>query len=94
MNSALLAVGFREGSEAEEKNIADDCFIEDVRYDRNRFVDLNELDADFSENSTLIPFADRIIHFLHATTRDCLRRGDTIGRWGGEEFMILVTDAD
>ena len=172
LNSSLIAIGFLEVSESKQADIVDDCFIEDMSFGRNRFVDLTKVEADFPRNSSVIPFEDRIVHFFHAITQDlnqanakleelattdgltklynrkkiseciehalsnrreergihlimfdidnfkhindtyghdrgdevlrtvaqtarnCLRSKDTIGRWGGEEFMILVTDAE
>lgn len=37
---------------------------------------------------------DEVLRVVATTLRNCVRRGDTVGRWGGEEFLILVTSAD
>ena len=35
---------------------------------------------------------DRLLKQLAARLRDCLREGDTIGRQGGDEFVVLIED--
>lgn len=37
---------------------------------------------------------DYILSSLAELMRSVLRRQDTVGRWGGEEFMVLLPDAD
>jgi diguanylate cyclase (GGDEF)-like protein/PAS domain S-box-containing protein len=34
---------------------------------------------------------DRVLQMVSATLRDCTRTGDTVGRWGGEEFLVVAT---
>ncbi len=33
---------------------------------------------------------DQVLQLVAATMRDCLRPTDTVGRWGGEEFLIVA----
>lgn len=33
---------------------------------------------------------DEILQLVAATMRDCVRDSDTVGRWGGEEFLIIA----
>lgn len=37
---------------------------------------------------------DRVLAQAAALMRQGLRRGDTLGRWGGEEFLAILPDAD
>lgn len=37
---------------------------------------------------------DEVLKMVAKTTRGALRREDMVGRWGGEEFMIILSDAD
>jgi diguanylate cyclase (GGDEF)-like protein len=37
---------------------------------------------------------DEVLAGVAATIRDAVRSADVVGRWGGEEFMVLVPDAD
>ncbi len=36
---------------------------------------------------------DEVLVKVSQTARQCLRQQDSIGRWGGEEFMVLLTEA-
>ena len=67
-NSALVAIGFREFKDG-EKIDDEDCYI-DFYGDRN-FVE-NDSNDDFSvyKKSSPLPFEERIVNFLHATSRD------------------------
>lgn len=171
LNSALVAVGFREIDSNEVEQYTEDCFLEDVFSENNKFMDINKWEAGVSQNgrdTMPLPFEERLVNFLHATSRDlylanlrleeaattdgltrifnrkkicmlidseikkdrkekfclimfdidnfkhindtyghdmgdevlvkisqtaknCIRRQDSIGRWGGEEFMILLS---
>lgn len=37
---------------------------------------------------------DRILKTLVASLESCLRETDLLGRWGGEEFMVLASNTD
>lgn len=37
---------------------------------------------------------DAVLQALASRVRHCLRAGDTIGRWGGDEFVVLAEDLD
>ena len=37
---------------------------------------------------------DEVLVRVAATAKSCIRSGDSIGRWGGEEFMILLPEAN
>jgi len=37
---------------------------------------------------------DEILRKLSATVKDCIRDGDAFARWGGEEFLLLLTSAE
>jgi len=36
---------------------------------------------------------DAVLHSFSSTARACLRGGDVLARWGGEEFLLLLPDA-
>ncbi|MBB5225495.1 GGDEF domain-containing protein [Treponema ruminis] len=68
-NSALVVVGFREFS-ADEKINEEDCYID--FYGARNFID-NKLVEDISlskKDEIALPFEDRLVNFLHATSRD------------------------
>jgi diguanylate cyclase (GGDEF)-like protein len=173
LNSALVAVGFREDKDSDNNPYLEDCFIEDVRHGNSYFSDFRVLESEMAGSKKIIPFGERIVSFLHATSRDlylanvkleeaattdgltkiynrkkisecivtaineknstgsddlnlimfdidnfkrindtyghdmgdevlkvvaqtakkCIGSKDSIGRWGGEEFMILLPDS-
>jgi len=37
---------------------------------------------------------DEMLLYLSNALRACLRSGDTLARWGGDEFVVLLTDLD
>ena len=37
---------------------------------------------------------DRVLTGVSKRLRPCLRSGDSLGRWGGEEFIVLLQDVD
>lgn len=37
---------------------------------------------------------DEMLLYLSNALRGCLRSGDTLARWGGDEFVVLLTDLD
>jgi diguanylate cyclase (GGDEF)-like protein/PAS domain S-box-containing protein len=37
---------------------------------------------------------DKVLRMVAQTLRANIREGDTMGRWGGEEFMVLLQDVD
>ena len=37
---------------------------------------------------------DEMLLYLSGALRGCLRSGDTLARWGGDEFVVLLTDLD
>lgn len=37
---------------------------------------------------------DEMLLYLSNALRDCLRSGDTLARWGGDEFVVLLTDLE
>lgn len=72
-NSALVAIGFREFDSAEESRYTEDCYIEDNSYGTSRFVDINKWGTDITlskKNGHKLPFEERLVNFLHATSRD------------------------
>lgn len=71
--SALVAVGFREVEEGNADSLADDCYIENNRYGDNLISDINKYEDEFFLNvheNEPIPFENRLVSFLHATSRD------------------------
>ncbi len=72
-NSALVAVGFREFDNTEEKLKYDDCYVENVFYGTSNYIDFNKWVSEITQNkkgNQLLPFEERLVNFLHATTRD------------------------
>jgi diguanylate cyclase (GGDEF)-like protein len=55
-------------------------------FDLDRFKDLNDR---FGHAA-----GDEVLRLAAATMRDCLRRHDVLGRYGGEEFALLMPAAD
>lgn len=37
---------------------------------------------------------DRVLAAMRKQMQPCLRTGDALGRWGGEEFLVLIDDID
>lgn len=55
---------------------------------------LLDLDNFKHVNDTLgHPTGDRVLAGIGKTLARCLRRSDVIGRWGGEEFLVLLLDS-
>lgn len=72
-NSALVAIGFRECCDDSKNSCIDDCYIENVFYGTSKYIEFNEWKMDLSLNkksTPQLPFEERIVNFLHATTRD------------------------
>ena len=55
-----------------------------VMADLDHFKEINDTCGHAAGDQVLSIFAD--------VTRECLRVGDVLGRWGGEEFLILLPD--
>lgn len=54
---------------------------------------LLDIDAFKSVNDTHgHPVGDRVLRMVAATLRQSLRATDALGRWGGEEFLVLLHD--
>jgi len=56
------------------------------------FMDLDHFKEVNDNHGHLI--GDEVLKMVAKTTRGALRREDMVGRWGGEEFMIVLSDAD
>ncbi len=56
------------------------------------FMDLDHFKEVNDTHGHLI--GDEVLKMVAKTTRGALRREDMVGRWGGEEFMIVLSDAD
>ncbi len=72
-NSAMLAIGFKEVEDPQSSDFSEDCYVEDFFYGNSRFIDFNKFGTEISlnnKNDKLIPFEDRLVNFLHATSRD------------------------
>lgn len=73
LNSALVAVGFREIDENEAEQSTEDCFLEDIFSGNDRFMDINKWEAGMSQSGREkmpLPFEERLVNFLNATSRD------------------------
>ena len=55
-----------------------------VMADLDHFKAINDTCGHAAGDQVLSTFAD--------VSRECLRGGDILGRWGGEEFLILLPD--
>ncbi|MCR5725111.1 MAG: GGDEF domain-containing protein [Treponema sp.] len=71
-NSALVAIGFREASETDGNMYAEDCYVEDFFYGNDKFVDFTKVGEDIilNKKNKPLPFEERLVNFLHATSRD------------------------
>lgn len=65
------------------------------RNDRTFGLILTDIDKFKSVNDTYgHPVGDEVLRQVSATFRRCLRESDLPGRYGGEEFIILLEDTD
>ena len=68
-NSALVAIGFREFENISEKLNDEDCYID--LYSKKKFIFFNTDDVfSVSKESNPLPFEERLVNFLNATSRD------------------------
>ena len=72
LNSAITAVGFKEFGTEEERLYSEDCYIEDARHGNTRPLDFCDEYGEIAKprKDLPIPFEERIVNFLHATSRD------------------------
>ncbi|MGH8620125.1 MAG: diguanylate cyclase domain-containing protein [Burkholderiales bacterium] len=64
-----------------------------TRHGRGTAVLFIDLDGFKAVNDTLGHDAgDSVLKAVSARLRDCLREGDTLGRQGGDEFVVLIED--
>ena len=68
-NSALVVIGFREFESVEEKLNDEDCYID--FYSTKKFIGFtNNYGFSLSKESNPVPFEERLVNFLNATSRD------------------------
>lgn len=68
---------------------------ESVRYDKPYAVAMLDLDYFKAVNDSLGHAAgDAVLKGLVERLQECLRNADILGRWGGEEFLILLPNMD
>ncbi|CAM5378682.1 GGDEF domain-containing protein [Rhodanobacter lindaniclasticus] len=66
-----------------------------ARYGRTFTVILFDIDHFKNVNDRFgHPVGDRVLVALAARVRESLREVDTLGRWGGEEFIIILPEVD
>src|SRR5690606_9138626 len=65
-----------------------------IRLQRPFSIAIADIDHFKSINDTYGHEAgDRVLAGIAQTIRSCMREYDTCGRWGGEEFMIILPEA-
>ncbi len=68
---------------------------EHQRYERSfavLFVDIDEFKSVNDRHGH--PVGDEVLAMVAATLRSCTRPSDSVGRWGGEEFLVVAPDTD
>jgi len=71
------------------------CLDELALFSRNFGLLLMDLDRFKRVNDNFGHSAgDAVLEQIARTVSSCLRVGDTVGRWGGEEFLAILPDAD
>ncbi|MCR9222292.1 MAG: sensor domain-containing diguanylate cyclase [Alphaproteobacteria bacterium] len=87
LTGVLTRRAWRDGAEAEISRAR--------RHDRPMAVALFDIDRFKAINDSFgHPTGDRVIQAVSAACADVLRATQTIGRWGGEEFAILLPECD
>ncbi len=68
---------------------------EAARYDKPYAVAMLDLDHFKAVNDSLGHAAgDAVLQGLVQRLQECLRHADILGRWGGEEFLVLLPNMD
>lgn len=87
LTDPLTGVGNRRMLERGLLRLGDD----QSRYSRSFAVVFADIDRFKSVNDTFgHPAGDEVLKCVAGTLRDCTRPGDVVGRWGGEEFLLLA----
>lgn len=69
----------------ELNNSSKSAQINIIMFDIDNFKHINDT---YGHNT-----GDEVLIKVASTAKDCIRRQDSIGRWGGEEFMILLPES-